>query len=93
MTREQRPHWMHLLPSCRRALYGWPLFHVWTGVTVASVGYELSHARELGERLSLELQELEFELAAQTAPARLEEEARLRLGLEPPSAGQVVDLR
>lgn len=38
---EQRlPPWQQIGDSCRRALYGWPLFHIWTGkAVVPCVGF------------------------------------------------------
>lgn len=66
------------------------LFHAWTGLRVGQLGYALSDARVLTERLDQELHELTIEYAAETAPARLESEARARLGLRPPAPGQVV---
>ncbi|HZR79700.1 MAG TPA: cell division protein FtsL [Candidatus Binatia bacterium] len=69
------------------------LFHVWTGLAVGQLGYALSDARALTERLDQELHELSIEYAAETTPGRLEEAARERLGLHPPAPGQVVILR
>lgn len=68
------------------------LFHVWTGLAVGQLGYALSDARALTDRLDQELHELTIEYAAETAPRRLEEAARARLGLHPPAPGQVVVL-
>lgn len=68
------------------------LFHVWTGLAVGQLGYALSDARSLTERLDQELHELTIEYAAETAPRRLEEAAAARLGLHPPAPGQVVVL-
>ena len=69
------------------------VFHVWTGLRVAELGYERSRAIELGQRLEAQRQRLGHELASLQRTAFLEEEAARRLGLLPPSAGQVVDLR
>jgi len=66
---------------------------VWTGLLFADLGYEHVRAVDLGERLEIERQALEDELASLRSTDFLEAEAGRRLGLGPPSAGQVVDLR
>lgn len=68
------------------------LFHVYTGLWVAELGYELSHAHEVQARLGREKQDLRVSLAAATAPDRLEALAKERLGMRPPAPGQVVML-
>jgi hypothetical protein len=60
---------------------------------VGRLGYALSDARVLAERLDQELHELTIELAAETVPARLEQAALERTGLRPPAPGQVVILK
>ncbi len=69
------------------------LIHVWTGLAVGHLGYELSNLSTLGHRLEREGLLLRAELAAETAPARLEETAGARLGLRAPKPGEVVILR
>ena len=69
------------------------LFHAWTGLRVDQLGYALSDARILSERLDQEMHELTIEYAAETAQPRLEREAAIRLGLRQPVRGEVVDLR
>jgi len=69
------------------------LFHVWTRLEVGRLGYALSDARVLTERLDEELHELTIEFATETVPARLEQAALERVGLRPPAPGQVVILR
>lgn len=69
------------------------LFHVWTGVTVGKLGYELAHARELGARLDQQLNELTVEYGATVKPDVLAAESRRRLGLDWPQSGQIVELR
>lgn len=66
--------------------------NVYSGLRVNGLSYELSHAHEVQGRLERELQELRVALAAATTPDRLEKLAKDRLGLQPPSAGQVVIL-
>lgn len=71
----------------------WGLFHVWVRLQVTNVGYGLATARELIAQLEQEQRELEAELAMLTAPQYLGEEARRRLKMREPKAGQVVVLR
>jgi cell division protein FtsL len=74
-------------------LLGAGLFHVWVRLQVTELGYELSTTREIVARLENEQRELEAELAMLTAPSQLAKEARERLGMREPKAGQVVVLR
>jgi len=59
---------------------------------VVDGGYELSTARRLAHRLEQEQRELEIEIATLTSPRRLETLARERLGMAPPSPGQIVSV-
>jgi len=68
------------------------LFHVWTGLRVGTLGYELSRARALGQRLDRQLNDLTFENSVIMKPDALAEEARRRLGLDWPRSGQIVEL-
>lgn len=68
------------------------LLHVWTGLTVGRLGYELSRARDLTQRLDRQLNELTLENSGMMKPDLLAEEARRRLGLDWPQSGQIVDL-
>jgi hypothetical protein len=68
------------------------LLHVWTGLTVGTLGYELSRARDLGQRLDRQLNELTLENSGMMKPDVLAEEAHRRLGLVWPQSGQIVDL-
>lgn len=68
-------------------------FHVWTGIRVASLGYERSRAIELSQHLENQREQLADELASLLRTEHLEAESERRLGLGPPTAGQVVDLR
>jgi len=63
--------------------------HVWTGIEAVRVGYALGAARQMAVKLDQEVHDLKIELAAATAPARLEQ-AAARLGLHAPAPGQVV---
>lgn len=69
------------------------LVKVWVRLQVVNVGYELSAARQMQQRLEHERQELEVELATLRDPRRLQEIARRRLGLTEPRPGQVQELR
>lgn len=68
------------------------LFHVWTGLKVGTLGYELSHARDLGQRLDRQLNEISLENSVIIKPDLLADEARRRLGLDWPQSGQIVEL-
>lgn len=64
---------------------------VWVRLQVVHVGYDLSTARQLERKLEQEQRELTLEIAALTSPRRLEEMARVRLGMRPPLDDQVVN--
>lgn len=68
------------------------LVHVWLGLRVMQIGYELSLTRQMQLRLEREQRELEVELATRRDPARIAEAARTRLGMIAPRKGQVVYL-
>jgi hypothetical protein len=68
------------------------LFHVWTGLSVGTLGYDLSRARDLGQRLDRQLNELTVESSGMMKPDVLADEAHRRLGLVWPQSGQIVDL-
>jgi cell division protein FtsL len=68
------------------------LVHVWLGLKVVQLGYDLSLARQMQLRLEHEQRELEVELATRRDPARIAEAARRRLGMTEPRKGQVVYL-
>lgn len=68
------------------------LLHVWTGLTVGTLGYQLARSRDLGQRLDRQLNELAIENTGTLKPDLLAEEARRRLGLDWPQSGQIVDL-
>jgi cell division protein FtsL len=69
------------------------LGHVWLRLKVVELGYRLSATHQLIEKLELEGHELTLEAARLDAPGRLEEVARLRLGMTRPEKGQEVVLR
>jgi len=71
---------------------GVSLLLVWVRLQVVHTGYELSAARHLAHRLEQEQRELELELATLTSPRRLEALARERLGMGPPTPGQIVSV-
>jgi cell division protein FtsL len=73
-------------------LLGVVLGHVWLRLQVVHMGYVLSTASKLQNRLEQENRELKVELATLTTRDRLDEMARRRLGLTPPQKGQVIVL-
>ncbi len=73
-------------------LVGLALLDVWLRLQVIHLGYVLSTTAKLQSQLEQENRELKVELASLTAPERLEEMARLRLGLIEPQKNQVVVL-
>jgi cell division protein FtsL len=64
------------------------LVYVWLRLKVRDLGYELSATRQVIERLQQEEHELNVEAASLDAPARLEQLARVRLGMTRPEKGQ-----
>jgi len=62
--------------------------HVWLRLQVTTLGYQLSAARRVIEKLEQESHELTLEVARLEAPSRLEEVARVRLRMAPPAKGQ-----
>ncbi len=83
----------------RRALVGWvalfvvlgvgiALAHVWLRLKVTDLGYALSATHQVIQKLESERHELTAEAARLGAPDRLEETARVRLGMGRPVRGQ-----
>ena len=68
------------------------LLLVWVRLQAVHTGYQLSAARHLAHRLEQEQRELELEIATLTSPRRLELLARERLGMGPPTRGQIVSV-
>jgi cell division protein FtsL len=64
------------------------LVHVWLRLKVVDLGYRLGTTGQVIERLKQEGSELTLEAAALTAPRRLDEVARTRLGMMRPEKGQ-----
>jgi cell division protein FtsL len=82
-----------------RALFSWlaifvalgvaiALAHVWLRLKVTDLGYVLSTTHQVIQKLECERQELTADVARLDAPERLEEAARLRLGMTHPQRGQ-----
>jgi cell division protein FtsB len=69
------------------------LLQVWLRLQVVDIGYQLSAARKMEERLDHERRQLRAELATLQDTAALADAARARIGLAEPQKGQVVDLR
>jgi cell division protein FtsL len=64
------------------------LGHVWSRLQVVDLGYRLVTTRQLIEKLQQEQHELTVEAATLDAPGRLEEVARVWLGMTRPEKGQ-----
>jgi cell division protein FtsB len=69
------------------------LAQVWLRLQVVDVGYQLSAARMMLQRLDHEHRQLRAELATLQDAAALAEAARAKSGLVEPQKGQVVELR
>lgn len=67
--------------------------HVTSRVLVVKMGYELSKLDARATDLQRENDRLKLELATLKSPARLESFARTKLGLVPPAAGAVVNVK
>lgn len=74
-------------------LVGLCMAQVWVRLQVTDVGYQLSAARQMQQRLEQQRRELELELAMLRDRSHLGELAAKRLGLREPDKGQVVELR
>lgn len=77
-----------ILLSC--LLVALALLLVWQRLRVVQLGYVLSTAAKLERRLEQTNRELKLELGSLTAPDRVENMARKRLGLTDPAGKQVV---
>jgi cell division protein FtsL len=64
------------------------LVHVWLRLKVVDLGYRLGTTSQVIERLKQEGSELTLQVAALSAPSRLDEVARTRLGMMRPEKGQ-----
>ena len=69
------------------------LVHAWAGLEIGRLGYVLSTAQRLSQSLERRHDQLLVEYAAATAPQRLEEAARVRLGMRASEPGQIVILK
>lgn len=74
-------------------LVGLCMVQVWLRLQVVDIGYQLSAARQMQQRLEQQRRELEVELAMLRDRAHLAELAGKRLGMHDPDKGQVVELR
>jgi cell division protein FtsL len=68
------------------------LGHVWLRLKVVDLGYRLVTTRQLIDKLQEEQHELTLQAARLDAPGRLEQVARVRLGMMHPKKGQEVVL-
>ena len=71
---------------------GVALLLVWVRLQAVDTGYALSAARHLAHRLEQEQRELHMEISTLTSPRRLEQVARERLNMGPPTPGQIVNV-
>lgn len=90
--RAARAHAMRVNLVCGAIMIGAMLLQVWTGLSVGKLGYELSRAHDLTQRLDRQLNELALQNSSFLKPDALAEEAHKRLGLERPQLGQIVEL-
>jgi cell division protein FtsL len=70
------------------ALVAVALGHVWLRLQVRDLGYQLSTARQVIDRLEQEEHELDAEAARLDAPGRIATVARSRLGMQYPGSAQ-----
>ena len=90
--RAERARAMRVNLVCGAIMIGAMLLQVWTGLTVGKLGYELSRAHDLTQRLDRQINELTLENSSIVKPDALAERAHERLGLERPRIGQIVEL-
>jgi cell division protein FtsB len=69
------------------------LVQVWLRLQVVDVGYQLSAARSMLDRLDHEHRQLRAEIATLQDAASLANAARAKAGLVAPQKGQVIELR
>ena len=69
------------------------LLQVWLRLQVVDIGYQLSAARRMEERLDHERRQLRADLATLRDGGALADAARAKIGLAEPQKGQVVDQR
>ncbi len=69
------------------------VFHASARVAVVRAGYELDQEQTRLKQLQRENEHLKLERATLRSAPRLEAIARARLGLQPPSAGQIQSVR
>src|SRR5262249_46248033 len=74
------------------ALVGAILVHVWLRLQVVQMGYVLSTASKLQNRLEQENREPKIDLAKRASPENLQALAKRRLGMTPPEKGQIIVL-
>jgi len=79
------------LVTCLFAAVG--IFHAGTHVAVVRAGYDLNKIHGEVQGLQRENEHLKMERATLRSAPRLEAIARARLGLVPPSAGQIVAIK
>jgi cell division protein FtsL len=68
------------------------VYHLGVRFEGVRLGYETSKARALQTKLLLERRELRLELASLKAPARVQSDARDRLGMEVPDHDRIIPI-
>ena len=71
-------------------LMGVALFYVWSRLAVVNLEYNISSLEVQVHHLQHESQRLRLEAASLRSPARIEDFARKKLGLRPPTPEQVI---
>ncbi len=77
--------WLAIFVACAVAI---ALAHVWLRLKVTDLGYVLPATHDVIQKLDSEGQELTAEVARLQAPDRIEQAARLRLGMMRPQRNQ-----
>ena len=93
LTRVMRSRIARRIAALGLVLVALCLAQVWLRLQVVNVGYELSAARKLLQRLDHEERALRAELAILQDASALAEAARTKAGLVEPRPGQVVEIR
>lgn len=69
------------------------LVYVWCHIQITEVNYEMAEAIKVREQLLEENSKLKVEIERLKSPARIEDYARKKLGMEYPERDQVIVLR
>lgn len=66
---------------------------IWLRLTIVSMTYEVDQSQKMIRNALQDVERLELDVARLRSPRRLEALARMRFGLVPPRAEQVIHLR